>query len=297
MPLLVAIIAGILILGGVGYFSVKQYENNQVQKTKEVELARQNQEQKDIEQQARDAEIQKLKNEVDSLKNQKPQVIIKEVPKSGPDLSAIISQWQPRVAHIECRLYANDGQLLADDLGSGYLKKVSDTTYWIVTNQHVVSYRVANYGDLAPSVCYVSFPGTNEVYTINDKKKIFGTDNPNVDLGFLIIDNPSNSLRSMSLPNNYCAQTANVGDQIVVLGYPSIGSPTDITATEGIISGYENNYYITSAKVDHGNSGGLAISLKNNCYLGIPTYVAAGELESLARIFDFNKFLKSSGGN
>ena len=299
IPLLVAIIAGILILGGVGYFGVKQYENNQVQKTKEIELAKQNQDQKAAEQQARDAEIEKLKNEVDTLKNQKPQVIIKEVPKSSPDLSAIISQWRPKVAHIECQWYSTSGQLLIDGFGSGYLIKVagnavSDSKYWVVTNQHVVAYQ----NSYAPAVCYVKFPGTNEVYTQNDKKKIFATSDPNVDIGFIVIDSPSNSLQSVveQSSNNYCAKTANVGDQIVVLGYPSIGSPTDITATEGIISGYENNYYITSAKVDHGNSGGLAISLKNNCYLGIPSYVAAGELESLARVFDFRKFL-NSGGN
>jgi S1-C subfamily serine protease len=294
-PPLIAIIAGVLVLG-----SIYLYQNYQSQKAKEIDIAKQDQEKKNSEEQARNAEIEKLKNEVESLKNKKPQVIVKEVPKSGPDLPTIISQWRPKVAHIECQWYTTSDQLLIDGFGSGYLIKVagnmvSDSKYWIVTNQHVVAY--AN--SYAPAVCYVKFPGTNEVYTQNDKKKIFATSDPNVDIGFIVIDNPSNYLQSIveQSSNNYCAQTANVGDQIVVLGYPSIGSPTDITATEGIISGYENNYYITSAKVDHGNSGGLAISLKNNCYLGIPTYVAAGELESLARVFDFQNFLRSSGEN
>ena len=85
------------------------------------------------------------------------------------------------------------------------------------------------------------------------------------------------------------------GEAVVVLGYPGIGSDTDITATEGIISGYEDTYYVTSANIDHGNSGGAAILLKDNCFLGIPTYVESGELESLGRILDWNEYLKSIG--
>lgn len=38
IPLLVAIIAGVLVLGGVGYFGVKQYHNYQNQKAKELEI-------------------------------------------------------------------------------------------------------------------------------------------------------------------------------------------------------------------------------------------------------------------
>ena len=76
------------------------------------------------------------------------------------------------------------------------------------------------------------------------------------------------------------------------MGYPSIGSQTDITATEGIISGYDGNYYVTSAKVERGNSGGAAVALKDNCYLGIPTFVQVGDIESLARILDARVFLK-----
>ena len=106
IPLLIAIIAGVLVLSGTSYFGVKQYQNYQIQKVKEIEFAKQNQEQKNVEQKNRDTEIEKLKNEVKGLKNLKPQTIIKEVPKevtkSGPDLSIIISQWRSSVAHVEC---------------------------------------------------------------------------------------------------------------------------------------------------------------------------------------------------
>ena len=80
----------------------------------------------------------------------------------------------------------------------------------------------------------------------------------------------------------------NIGDKIVVLGYPAIGTEGGITATEGIISGIEKNYYVTSAKIDHGNSGGAAILVKDDCYLGIPTWANPGSIESLARILKYS---------
>ncbi|KKS24033.1 MAG: hypothetical protein UU82_C0013G0001, partial [Candidatus Nomurabacteria bacterium GW2011_GWC2_41_8] len=63
-----------------------------------------------------------------------------------------------------------------------------------------------------------------------------------------------------------------------------------LTVTDGIVSGVEtdNNgvhYYKTSAKIDHGNSGGIAIE-DSGCVIGIPTFVQQGELESIGRILD-----------
>ena len=68
------------------------------------------------------------------------------------------------------------------------------------------------------------------------------------------------------------------------MGYPGIGTQGGITATEGIVSGIENQYYVTSAKIDQGNSGGLAVLVKDNCFLGIPTWAKLGVIESLGRI-------------
>ena len=76
------------------------------------------------------------------------------------------------------------------------------------------------------------------------------------------------------------------GDELVVLGYPRIGSSDGITSTEGIISGYDRPFYVTSAKISRGSSGGLAIATQRDCYVGIPTLVRADEVESLGRILD-----------
>ena len=157
----------------------------------------------------------------------------------------------------------------------------------IFTNKHVVS---DSWGD-APGACVINFPDSSESYNINMNPVTRSMNDisvfQNLDVGEIFIRNPGAYVLSNAKLNNFCTTRVSVGEQIVVLGYPVIGSQTDITATEGIVSGYENGYYITSAKVEHGNSGGAAISVKNNCSLGIPSFVDSGQLESLGRILDF----------
>ena len=98
--------------------------------------------------------------------------------------------------------------------------------------------------------------------------------------------------QTVSTLNSVCRVKAASGDRIVVLGYPAIGAKGDVTVTEGIISGYEEKFYITSAKIEQGVSGGVAVLVDKNCYLGIPTFVRAGEVESLGRILDSNLLIK-----
>ena len=67
----------------------------------------------------------------------------------------------------------------------------------------------------------------------------------------------------------------------------------NLIVTEGIISGTTEdglNFY-TSAKIDSGNSGGLAISKINNeiCIVGIPTWLSQGEYDNLAMIQSWEK--------
>ncbi len=77
-----------------------------------------------------------------------------------------------------------------------------------------------------------------------------------------------------------------VGEEMIVLGYPSIGGDY-LTATEGIISGYEGKHYLTtSAKIEHGNSGGGAFLKSSGCLTGMPTFVRLGEMESFARLIN-----------
>ncbi|MFA6410039.1 MAG: trypsin-like peptidase domain-containing protein [Candidatus Buchananbacteria bacterium] len=287
LPLFLGIIAT-LILCGVSYVGIRHYQLSQNEK---IENAKQTKDLTDTQQKALEraqSEIEKLKQESEDAKQKQAkleQTINTETTPKNLDLSLIIKQWQSKVVYVECKWRGEDGSYILDTFGSG-LFTGKNNVYLVFTNKHVVSYE-----GQAPWICQITFPYLDETYTVNvDTQTMTMKDlafDPNFDVGELFIKNSSPNLQAISAVN-YCNKTANTGDQIVVLGYPGIGSSTGITATEGIISGYDNGYYITSAKVEHGNSGGIAVLIKDNCYLGIPSYVSVGELESLARILDFN---------
>jgi hypothetical protein len=198
----------------------------------------------------------------------------------APDVSAIISQWRPLVVSVKCHWDLPNGTT-AEDSGSGVLMTNSSVPT-IVTNRHVVTYL-----GVTAHHCAIQFPSekiVNVAYEVDIKPSPNG-----VDWAKITLSKASPYVRSLSTNNAVrCTTKAAVGDSVIILGYPSIGARDDVTATEGIISGFEDDYYIASAKVERGNSGGAAIATKQNCYLGTPTYVGAGQLETLARILDEN---------
>lgn len=133
----------------------------------------------------------------------------------------------------------------------------------------------------------------------------------------------TNFLATLDHFPTFCSsKEIDIGQEMIILGYPDIsgvalpnvGSTAKFTATEGIVSSDNNQsgyYFNTSAKIDHGNSGGGAFIKSSNCLAGLPTFVVAGELESLGRVlktyklnedflskilsknvkFDFNRYL------
>jgi len=202
---------------------------------------------------------------------------------STPKLSDMVKKWRPIVAYVECDFRdTNTNELYAQGSGSGVVIDF-DGQITIITNRHVI----ADENNFQPFICRVRLPNDNNTFI---GQKFMG--GGSLDIGFIDINNPDEYVKNLTLISNsplrFCKQKPSVGESILILGYPSIGSQTDITATEGIISGFDGNYFITSAKIEHGNSGGVAISLKSDCYLGIPSGVVAGELESLGRILDIN---------
>jgi len=80
------------------------------------------------------------------------------------------------------------------------------------------------------------------------------------------------------------------GTKIYVFGYPSSGSmyyeSQNLIVTDGIIGGKEDGNYITTAQMDTGNSGGLAVAKINNniCIVGIPTSGILGDAQILGVI-------------
>lgn len=80
----------------------------------------------------------------------------------------------------------------------------------------------------------------------------------------------------------------NLGDPVVVLGYPSLSGGETLTLTDGIISGFTGDDKImTSAQVTSGNSGGLAIS-NGNCLIGITYGSFIEDTDSLGGIISFD---------
>ena len=278
-PVVIILFLALVGIGGYFLFNNKSSNNGGTQPNQ------------DIAQNPQQDQIDALKKEIDDLKNQKPQIITKEVqkPSTQTNTVSVIEQWRPRVAYIDCSWYGQSG-LIEEASGSGVLgPKTADGGFFILTNKHVVANAKGN----PATTCSIKFPDIREAYTITaDLQKMTMEEisfDPNYDYGNILIKRPTQEI--ISLANSkytVCTGKAKVGEQVLVLGYPGIGSSNDITVTEGIISGYEGGYYITSAKVEHGNSGGAAILVKNSCYLGIPSYAYSGEVESLARILDLS---------
>ncbi len=266
IPILIAIVASILVLGGAGYFGYKQIKN----RPESSSTPTQDTSATTVATTTPVSEINQLKQEVEDLKKQ---VKLNQVPKPAPtnSLTSIIKTWRPRIALVDCS-YKYD----IETTGSGLL-----VGNFIDTNTHVFKYK----GVLVPLACQISLPDRDVVYDADvSGSVIYGG---GVDIAGIRIDNTDNYTQNLGEQKiNHCKTKAEIGDSVVILGYPYTGSTNNITATEGIISGYDDWSYVTSAKIEHGNSGGAAILVKDNCYLGIPSSVAAGELESLGRILD-----------
>ncbi|MCK9446922.1 trypsin-like peptidase domain-containing protein [bacterium] len=198
-------------------------------------------------------------------------------------LSLIVSEWRPRIAYIYCRWEYDDGTTYLESQGSGLLGNDAIEGIIVLTNNHVID----DGEGYSPTVCGILFPDDPEVtYIYNEDGVIFYAADGD-DWAYFKIKNPDNYINNNALPIDSCSDLSSndaIGSPLVVIGYPSIGSQTDITATQGIISGIDGDYYITDAKIDHGNSGGAAILLKNNCYLGIPSAAVTGEIESMGRV-------------
>jgi len=201
------------------------------------------------------------------------------------DLVSIISKWRKRTARVVCKFGTGTGS------GSGvltYYDAGDGPRYGILTNKHVINYN----GKTATS-CTVTFPDSALTFTVTRDAEQIQTSTKGYDFGRLLVPTVNSYVISNAAgESELCKGTPVVGDELVILGYPRIGSGNDITATEGIISGFDGDYYITSAKVEQGNSGGSTILLKNNCMLGIPTFVELGNLEALARILKISVILQ-----
>lgn len=190
---------------------------------------------------------------------------------SVADVSGLIDRWSPYVYDITCTFENGDGD---DTTGSG-----SATLMWkngnisFLTNAHVVEE-----SGWVLEKCTLEQSVDDSVTITIDADDIFVDENSDVAYGAIAGVYPAMNA------SNVCLSNPRIGERVITLGYPAIGAKESVTVTEGIISGFDDDYYATSAKIEKGNSGGAAVSVERDCFLGLPTLVVAGRIESLARI-------------
>jgi hypothetical protein len=195
--------------------------------------------------------------------------------------------------------------------GSGSLWTFKEVAHAVLTNYHVV--KDAN------KCAIIMTNSANSPTGMFALKGAIYTYNSNTDEAILDIGQP---LLSASVPvENYnyslaslkkCTSLLPVGTPVVIVGFPAyakrdstvdiptIGTVNSIfrTATNGIISGYDTsgagsaNYFV-SAKIDNGNSGGIAIAKDASglCSLGLPTWLTVGNYETQGLVQNINNIL------
>lgn len=161
--------------------------------------------------------------------------------------------------------------------GSG---TVINSTGLILTNKHVID---------STAGCWVGFIDDydDEPYFgdrhIADIYKV----SSDADVAVLKLRNPNNTtLASVNISQSN-SNNIELGEILTTYGYPAKFG-TKITYTSGDFSGVDGYFLKTTAVIEHGNSGGGAY-LKNGAFIGIPTAVVKGSLNSLGYLLSVNK--------
>jgi len=170
----------------------------------------------------------------------------------------------------------------------------------ILTNRHVVegAYKNACFIGFMRSISQEPDFGTKENPNLAEIKYVTTTDD--MDAAILYVENSNNKAYPYINIWNSSSDSLNFGDKIEVVGYPSIGGST-ITYTSGDFSGFgslsdnTHNYIKTTAVLEHGNSGGAAYNQKGE-FIGIPSMVISGSLNSISYILSVDSIKKWLSG-
>jgi Tfp pilus assembly major pilin PilA len=313
LPILIAIITGILVIGGSGYFGVKQYQNYQVKEKEKENVAQEKEKQiqavTEAQQKALDeamSEIESLKKQTENQKNKQDSIerrLSQDKSKNITEVTAEeLSQYLTGIVRISC----------GNASGSGTLRKYGSNQYSVVTNSHVVKNLPANDSCLVVAEdlngktlgAFSAGPTISNWNNIADEAVLdlrVWDKMPNLGSGYTMLSIRDLNYGISSLPT--CPESMPVGSPVAIVGYPAFseqqliingvsqGTELSRIVSDGIISGYDTmvlfqklpykNYFI-SAKIDSGNSGGMAFSKNENglCDLGIPTWLITGNYET-----------------
>lgn len=202
-------------------------------------------------------------------------------PKSN-NTTDIVNQWSGAVYKVVCRFEGADGKAYTQS-GSGLGFNMSDSAVFM-TNRHILTPEIGGSLDR----CTVSQNGTDLFLLDLENTRV----DVELDFAFYVFNSQQSVFKKRLTSENICRATSvSQGESIVILGYPITGVKNSATVTEGIIAGAEDNFYVTSAKIEQGNSGGAAVLTSQSCLLGLPTYAEVGRVESLARILKLEKLI------
>ncbi len=245
------------------------------------------------------AQVKTLAQTIEEQSKQQKDVVI-----SSTDLATYTSG----VVEIIC---ANSQGISS---GSGSLWTFKDVAHAVLTNYHVVkdATKCAIIMTNSANSPTGMFSLKDAIYTYNSS-----TDEAILDIGQSLLDtsvpiqNYNYSLASLKK----CVSLLPVGTPVVIVGFPAyakrdstiniptIGTVNSIfrTTTNGIISGYDTsgsgsaNYFV-SAKIDNGNSGGIAIAKDSSglCSLGLPTWLTVGNYETQGLVQNINNILPAT---
>ncbi len=165
----------------------------------------------------------------------------------------------------------------------------------ILTNNHVIA------GALS---CKITIPnpstgGISEVYEAapviaSGLSKKYDVATLKINSAYTDSDGKVWGIYPREFPTFVLPSTCNVsvasklGDFVRVYGYPVTSGGYNLTITDGVVSSFsDDGDILTSAQIDSGNSGGLAID-QNGCWLGIPSAVVSGNYQNLGVIIPGN---------
>ncbi len=175
--------------------------------------------------------------------------------------------------------------------GSGTIWLTDGT---ILTNNHVIA---------GSKGCLVSLPDPNtgapaEIY--NAEPYIVPKLSKQYDMAVLVVTSAykdsdgkvwgtyPKTFSAFVFPSSCKNNSPKLGDAVRIYGYPVTSGGYNLTITDGIISSFsDDGDILTSANIDNGNSGGLAVD-QNDCMVGIPSAVLTGNYQNLGVIIPVN---------